>query len=210
MDICGWTWWRHEMETFPALLAICAGNSPFPGEFPTQRPVTRNFDVFSDLRLNKRLSKQSWSWWFETLSCPLWRHRDDWNLLISHQQRQRFTMIHNAWCCSNAGSILSGPYVQVLIYSLHVPGWLLKWLDLITAHGSVTNEPGSVTWLATKYLKTVSWRNHTEKLTTFWPQNISFWPKINIPSSYFTILMLNCLENTLKLQFDSYVTAANS
>ena len=92
-------------------------------------------------------------------------------------------------------------------YSIHVPGWLQKWLNLITAPGSVSNEPGSVTWLATKYLKTVSWRNHTEKLTTCWAQNISFWLKINIPSSYFTILMLNCLENTLKIQFDSYVTA---
>ena len=91
--------------------------------------------------------------------------------------------------------------------SIHVPGWLQKWLNLITAPGSVSNEPGSVTWLATKYLKTVSWRNHTEKLTIWWTQNISFWPKINIPSSYFTILMLNCLENALKLQFDSYVTA---
>ena len=47
------TWWRHEMETFSALLAICAGNSPVPGEFPAQRPVTRSFDVFFDLRLNK-------------------------------------------------------------------------------------------------------------------------------------------------------------
>ena len=36
-----------------------AGNSPVPGEFPTQRPVTRSFDVYFDLRLNKRLSKQS-------------------------------------------------------------------------------------------------------------------------------------------------------
>ena len=53
------TWWRHQMETFSALLAICAGNSPVPGECPAQRPVTRNFDVFFDLRLNKRLSKQS-------------------------------------------------------------------------------------------------------------------------------------------------------
>ena len=97
--------------------------------------------------------------------------------------------------------------LKVLYYSIHVPGWLQKWLNLITAPGSVSNEPGSVTWLATKYLKTVSWRNHTEKLTTWWAQNISFWLKINIPSSYFTILMLNCLENTLKLQFDSYVTA---
>ena len=92
-------------------------------------------------------------------------------------------------------------------YSIHVPGWLQKWLNLITTPGSVSNEPGSVTWLATNYLKTVSWRNHTEKLSTWWPQNISFWHKINIPSSYFTILMLSCLENTLKLLFDSYVTA---
>ena len=44
-----------------------------PGEFPLQRPVTRSFDVFFDVCLNKRLSKQSWGWWFETPSCPLWR-----------------------------------------------------------------------------------------------------------------------------------------
>ena len=67
-------WWRHQMETFSALLAICAGNSSVPGEFLAQRPVTRSFDVFFDLRLNKRLSKQSWGWWFETLPRPLWRH----------------------------------------------------------------------------------------------------------------------------------------
>ena len=62
------------METFSALLAICAGISPVPGEFPTQRQVTRSFDVYFDLRLNKRLGKQSWGSWFETLLCPLWRH----------------------------------------------------------------------------------------------------------------------------------------
>ena len=53
------------METFSALLAICAGNSPASGEFPAQRPVTRSFDIFCDLRLNKRFSEQSWGWWFE-------------------------------------------------------------------------------------------------------------------------------------------------
>ena len=47
---------------------------PLSGEFPAQRPVTRSFDVFFDLRLNKRLSKQSWGWWFETPSRPLWRY----------------------------------------------------------------------------------------------------------------------------------------
>ena len=44
------------------------------GEFPSQRPLTRSFDVFFDLRLNKRLSKQSWGWWFEKPSWSLWRH----------------------------------------------------------------------------------------------------------------------------------------
>ena len=48
-----------------------------PGEFPTQRPVTQSFDVFLDLRPNKRLSKHSWGWWFEMPSCPLWRHCND-------------------------------------------------------------------------------------------------------------------------------------
>ena len=67
-------WWRHQMETFSALQALCAGNSPVTDEFPTQRQVTRSFDVFSDLRLNKRLSIQSWGWWFKTPSCSLWRH----------------------------------------------------------------------------------------------------------------------------------------
>ena len=45
-----------------------------PGDFPAQRPVTRSFDDFFDLRLNKRLSKQPWGWWFEMPSWSLWRH----------------------------------------------------------------------------------------------------------------------------------------
>ena len=52
-----------------------------PGEFPTQRPVTRNFGVSFDLRLNKRLSKQPWGWWFETPSWSLWRQCNDSNRL---------------------------------------------------------------------------------------------------------------------------------
>ena len=60
------TWWRHQMETISALLVLCAGNSSVTGEFPSQRPVKRSFDVFFHLRLNKRLSKQSWGCWFET------------------------------------------------------------------------------------------------------------------------------------------------
>ena len=68
------TWWCHQMGTFSVLLDLCAGNSPVTGDFPSQMPVTRSFDVFFDVRLNKRLSKQSRRWWFETPSRSLWRH----------------------------------------------------------------------------------------------------------------------------------------
>ena len=71
-------WWRHQLKTFSVLLAICAGNSPVPGDFPAQRPVTQSFDVLFDLRLNKQLSKQQRGWWCETPSLPLWRHCDGW------------------------------------------------------------------------------------------------------------------------------------
>ena len=58
---------------FRVTVHLC-GEFTGPGEFPTQRPVTRSFDVFFDLSLNKRLSKQSRGWWFQTQSRPLWRH----------------------------------------------------------------------------------------------------------------------------------------
>ena len=68
----------------PLLLAlcVCAGNSPVTDEFPSQMAVMRCFDVFVDLRLNKRFSKQSWGWWYETPSRPLWRHCN--GILVDH------------------------------------------------------------------------------------------------------------------------------
>ena len=60
---------------FRATGHLC-GDFTGPGEFPTQRPVMRSFGVYFDLSQNKRLSKQSWGWWFETPSCSLWRHRN--------------------------------------------------------------------------------------------------------------------------------------
>ena len=56
-------WRRHQMETFSASLAICADKGQWRGAL-----------MFSLICLNKRLSKQSWGWWFETPSRPLWRH----------------------------------------------------------------------------------------------------------------------------------------
>ena len=75
-----WPWyddvikWKH----FFALLAFCAGKSPVTDEFSGQRLVVRTFDVFFNLRLNKRLAKQSWGWWSETPSMALIRTSFKW------------------------------------------------------------------------------------------------------------------------------------
>ena len=86
-------WWRLQMETFSALLAICAECSPVTGEFPAQRPVTRSFDVSFDLCLNKRLSKHSWGWWFETSSSPLWYHYN----AICTRPTSRYPITNGSW-----------------------------------------------------------------------------------------------------------------
>ena len=60
------------------LLALCGGTPSVTDGFPSsQRQVTHSFDVFFDLRLNKRLSKQSRRLWFETPSPSLWLHCND-------------------------------------------------------------------------------------------------------------------------------------
>ena len=80
-------WWRHQMATFSVSQAICAGSSPVPGEFSAQRPVTRSFDLFFDLRLNKRLRKQSWDWWSETFRA----HYDIIVMTFVHRKRCPWT-----------------------------------------------------------------------------------------------------------------------
>ena len=94
-------WWRHQMEAFFALLAICAGNSPVTGEFPTQRPLTRSFDAFFDMRLNEWLSKQSWGWWFETPSWSIWRRTDSRSSTPPKQRRYKntFPLKYRCECC---------------------------------------------------------------------------------------------------------------
>ena len=71
--------------------------SPGTDEFPTQRPVTRSFDEFFYMRLNKPLSKQSWGWSFETPSRPLWRHCNG---------IQRYKTTHNRVCYVSQKTIL--------------------------------------------------------------------------------------------------------
>ena len=95
------TWWRHLMEAFSALLALCAENSPITGEFHSQRPVKRGFDVFFDLRLNKRLRKELWGCWFETPPRSLWRHCNEICYLFHTGLEDK---LFSAWANDNSGS----------------------------------------------------------------------------------------------------------
>ena len=57
LDDSQYWWWCHDMEIFSALLALCERNPPVTRWFPSQRPATRSFDVFFDVRLYMRLNK---------------------------------------------------------------------------------------------------------------------------------------------------------
>ena len=83
----------HQSSSFSNVMTTSSNGNIFRvtghlcGEFTgPQRPVARSCDVFYGLRLNTRLSKQSWGWRFETPSRPLWRHCNGaprWHALVA-------------------------------------------------------------------------------------------------------------------------------
>ena len=103
LPVLSFTRWYMMMsckENIFRVIGLLCGNSPVTGEFPAQRPVMRSFDVFFDLRPNKRLSKQSWGLWFETpsllcnwgevgyicisMECPLHRLQENTQFFTNH------------------------------------------------------------------------------------------------------------------------------
>ena len=75
MNLAIWVVWVYAMHVMKTpsngnifrVTGLCGEST---GRIPWQRLVTRSFD----LRLNKRLSKQSKHQWFKALSRSLWRH----------------------------------------------------------------------------------------------------------------------------------------
>ena len=60
LRVTGWDMMTSSNGNIFRVTGPLCGEFTGPGEFPAQRPVTRSFDVFFDLRPNKRLSKQPW------------------------------------------------------------------------------------------------------------------------------------------------------
>ena len=89
--------------------------------------ILRSFNVFFDLRLNKWLSKQSWGWWFETQSHPLWRHRNKMRHYLGlglgphlYNWKHKIKVYHG----SNPG----------MINSTHNPNWPRRLIWLFQAY----------------------------------------------------------------------------
>ena len=173
------------METVSTLLAICAGNSPVPGEFPTQRPVTRGCDVFFDLRPDKRLSKQSRGWWFETPSHSLWRHRNDqlWNMFPNTGHPTSVLKEACIWTLTSEiflpQLIQFVPCIYEHVYNTNLFSWICKTL-WFCAHSLILQN--SKARYATRFLRKIHYAN---RYTEIFPKlkSIMASNSINLQSS---------------------------
>ena len=100
------SWWHHKMETFSALLAICVGNSPVTGEFPTQRPVRRSFDVSFDLHLKKG-----------------WVNNREAGDLRCHHAHYDITVMYPSWYVNMYASLIWGSLANVFFSKVIVIWW---------------------------------------------------------------------------------------
>ena len=131
------------MEIFCTLLALCAENSPVTGVFPSQRPVTRSFDVFFHLHPNKLLGKQSRRRWFETPSPSLCHHcngvavEDLWSVIWAYKIYQG---LHDF------GSSMDSVFLRVFFFD---------WKHVYWNHGLLVGSKGrmGLTKLNLKQLK---------------------------------------------------------
>ena len=147
-----------------ALLTLCAGNSPATGEFPSQRPVKWSYAVFFDLCLNKRLSKQSWGWWFETRSRSLWPHSNVWRECLNTMHLSKsgfwtirtqltFVLLHQTFRVI----IFKSKCVCIMTTRIHESIILLARNKIMTTHIYVSD---LIQWIhayyAIKYVNSIS------------------------------------------------------
>ena len=117
------SWWRHLVEQFSALLALCAGNSPVIGEFPAQRPVTGSFDVYF-----------AWinAWVKNGEACDLRRHYTHYDVIVMFMGRT--LDIKSAY----HGGIHTYTYIRICIYIYHIINCIDQlWLTLKFASFSI-------------------------------------------------------------------------
>ena len=142
---------------------------PLCGEFighrwiPPQRPVTRSFGVFFDLRLNKWLNKQSWSWWFETPSRSLWRH---YNAAANFSETMAIKNT-NRFCHENAFEDVAASNAGHFVQALNAKR-IKQYISRVYTHWSFlscSRDAATFCWVAEFYLNFVR-LGFTPRLTT--------------------------------------------
>ena len=127
------------------------------GEFPAQRPVTRSFDVFFDLHLNKQLSKQPWVWWFDTPSWSLWRQCNAMNTWV-------MTIWIRIWICYCFVDKQMYMETIILLYSTSVGMWHWKlWVVMMPTLSSLVSQVLLMTKLASWQLSVFSGIDQSHK-----------------------------------------------
>ena len=128
-------WWCHQMETFTALLALCAGNLLSPVNSPHKGQWHRALVFFFDLCLNKQLSKQSRCWWFEMPSRSLWHHcNDSYFMWHNHDDVIKWKHFPRYWPFvrgihqSPVNSPHKGQWRGALMFSL-ICIWINDWVN---------------------------------------------------------------------------------
>ena len=141
------TWWH-----FPSYLPFVRGIHRSPVNSPHEGQWRRVLMLSLICALNKRLSTQSWGWWFEMPLCSSWRHCSD--LLVcrrartTHHSQRIMTSCHgNMLCIAVRESIgdpyqvcqLKGPVIQgfrYLVVSLCFEKLLIdRWNDIVMLLG---------------------------------------------------------------------------
>ena len=121
-------WWRIKWKHCPRYWPFVWGIHRW---IPLTKASDADFDVFFDMHLNKRLSKQSWCWLFETSSRSLWRHCNGKSLIWNHGHISQGTMRSDNWAfkCSEtiynrADSMLAHSQWETSLHSNAVSHWL--------------------------------------------------------------------------------------
>ena len=112
----------------------CEGNSPITGEFPSQRPVTLSYEVFFDLRMNKRLNKPSRRPWFETPSRSLCRHCNADNIIQKKNIERHTTHTIVSWPNPKQWVIVHNSDLMIIRQSIYILSIITKEMGKLKTH----------------------------------------------------------------------------
>ena len=176
----GLSWWRHQNGNIFRVTGHLCGNSPVAGEFPTQWPVARRFDFFFDVRLIKRLSKQSWGWWSETPSHTLWRQCNGY-----HKYQFLFCLYTNLSKLWKRNSFTKMPHLHCVNRNGH---WCLLQ-KMMTFHygdvimGEIASQITSLTIVYSTVCSDAAQRKHQSSASLAFVQGIHRGP-VNSPHKW--------------------------